>query len=256
MTGAARPAASAFDAAAWIRRWELQQARYVPDRESTFALMLDILRRLEASPGRVLDLGCGPGALAARVLSRWPAAEVTGLDFDPVLLELGKRTLGSRVRWIEADLRDPSWSRRLDGAPLDAAVSATALHWLRPAHLNALARGLASNLRTGGVFANYDTMLLDAANPRLRALSHELRLALSEAATACGGEDWDDWWQALRAEPELAHPFAERDRRFNSGPQSASITLRQLVRALRAAGFQEVATLKQVANRHLLVAIR
>lgn len=37
-------------------------------------------------PGRFLDLACGPGALTARVLRRFPDAEVTGVDTDPLLL--------------------------------------------------------------------------------------------------------------------------------------------------------------------------
>jgi len=261
MTGASSssqspPAARSLDAAAWVRRWELQQARHVPERKDTFALMLDVLHRLGAIPGRVVDLGCGPGSLAERVLSRWPQAEVIGIDLDPVLLELGKRTLRDRVRWIEADLRCPSWSQRLEGPPFDAALSATALHWLDPEHLGHLAGGLAARLRRGGVFANYDTMLLDAADPRLRALSHDLRLALSDAAMAeSSAEDWSEWWNALRAEPELAGQFSERALRFGARPHGRGTTLTQFVRALRGAGFQEVGTLKQVANRRLLVAI-
>lgn len=53
-----------LDAAGWLRRWDRQQAGYVPDREETFALMLDVVERLGAAPGRLLDLACGPGSLA------------------------------------------------------------------------------------------------------------------------------------------------------------------------------------------------
>jgi trans-aconitate methyltransferase len=34
----------------------------------------------------VLDLGCGPGSLAARLLERLPAASVVAIDSYPLLL--------------------------------------------------------------------------------------------------------------------------------------------------------------------------
>jgi cyclopropane fatty-acyl-phospholipid synthase-like methyltransferase len=59
-----------LDAQAWLQRWDRQQEGYVPDREATFALMFDVLDRLGAAPGRLLDLACGPGSLADRALAR------------------------------------------------------------------------------------------------------------------------------------------------------------------------------------------
>ncbi len=38
----------------------------------------------------MLDLGCGPGSLATRLLDRIPAATVIALDADPVLLAIGQ----------------------------------------------------------------------------------------------------------------------------------------------------------------------
>lgn len=244
-----------FDAAGWVHRWDRQQAGYVPDRDATFAHILDVLERLDARPGRLLDLGCGPGSLAQRALGRWPDAEVLGLDFDPVMLELGRRTLGERVQWVEADLRSSGWCRQLDGPPLDSVVSATALHWLDPDHLIQLATGLAARLRPGGVFVDYDTLLADPANPRLAALIKELR-AEQQAAGIDGKEDFTGWWTALAAEPELGALFTERDRRLGGRRTGTGNTLGQFEQALREAGFAEVDTLFQRNDRRLLVAIR
>ncbi|MGH3848725.1 MAG: class I SAM-dependent methyltransferase, partial [Pseudonocardiaceae bacterium] len=135
-----------LDAVAWVRRWDRQQAGYIPDREQTFALMLDVLERLSAAPGRLLDLACGPGSLSDRTIARFRNAEVVGLDLDPVMLELGRRTLGDRVQWIEADLRSPDWTQRLSTVKFDAVVSATALHWLDAGHLPHVSEGLAALL--------------------------------------------------------------------------------------------------------------
>jgi trans-aconitate methyltransferase len=138
-----------LDAQAWLQRWDRQQEGYVPDREATFALMFDVLDRLGAAPGRLLDLACGPGSLADRALARYPGAEVVGLDLDLVMLELARRTLGDRVRWVDADLRSPAWTDGL--GEFDAVVSATALHWLDAEHLPTLPDGLAAALRPGGL---------------------------------------------------------------------------------------------------------
>ncbi|MHA6632070.1 class I SAM-dependent methyltransferase [Pseudonocardia sichuanensis] len=249
--------AGVLDAGAWVRRWERQQANYVADREASFALMLEVVDRLGAAPGRLVDLGCGPGSIAARARERWPSAEIVGVDLDPVLLELGRRTLGDRVRWLDADLRQPGWSRQLDGAPVDSVVSATALHWLDPEHLREVARELAGLVRPDGVVVTYDTMPLGASTPHLRALSHDLHLALVEEATAAGGDErWEDWWAALAAEPELAAQFTDRAHRFQVPRHGPGPCLDEYIEAFCDAGFREVATLKQVADRRMVVAFR
>lgn len=241
----------------WLRRWDRQQAGYVPEREETFTLMLDIVERLGAVPGRLLDLGCGPGSLAGRVLARFPDTHVVGLDLDPVMLELGRRTLGDRVKWVDADLRTPEWPDELPGRSFDAVVSATALHWLDADQLPALATGIAAVLRPAGVFVNFDTLLPDPRDPRLAALIEDLDAAQTETRTsATGFEDFYTWWDALAAEPELRELFVERDRRFGPRRHGSGTTLPQWDDALRSAGFAEVTTLTQVMDRRLLVAIR
>jgi SAM-dependent methyltransferase len=248
-----------LDAAGWVRRWEEQQAGYVTDRAAMFDRMLDVIDRLDARPGALLDLGCGPGSLAGRAVRRWPGARVVGLELDPVMLELGRRTLGDAVRWVPADLREPDWPRRLPETAFDAVVSATALHWLEPEHLGTLVTGLAGRMRPGGVFVNYDKLAPDPGSPRLAALSTALR-AEQEAASLRGREDWAAWWSGLAAEPALAGPLAERERLLPAWSGAArgrrALRLGEFTAALRDAGFAEVDTLNQVNDRRLLVAIR
>jgi SAM-dependent methyltransferase len=49
--------------------------------------------------GRVLDLGCGPGFVAARILGRRPRLDLVGLDRDPVVLGRAR----AHIRVVEAD---------------------------------------------------------------------------------------------------------------------------------------------------------
>src|SRR5260370_18525128 len=75
----------------WIERWDRQQECYLPDREDRFTALIDAVEEGAGRPDPlVLDLGCGPGSLAVRLLGRLPAATVIAVDDDPVLLALGR----------------------------------------------------------------------------------------------------------------------------------------------------------------------
>jgi len=147
-----------FDWRHWVDRFDRMQRRYLPWRAERFEVMIGLIRATQGDPRRVLDLGCGAGSLSERVLDALPDCEVVGVDVDPAMLILARPRLerfGDRVRLIQADLRDGS---ALDdgGESFDAAVSATALHWLSPENLTGLYARLARRLRPGGVFLNAD----------------------------------------------------------------------------------------------------
>src|ERR1700687_3303565 len=108
-----------LDAAAardWIERWDRQQEVYMPDREDRFTALIDAV---EAGAGRpdplVLDLGCGPGSLAVRLLGRLPSASVIGVAADPVTLALGRAGYAGvpGLRFADLDLRESGWVSRL-----------------------------------------------------------------------------------------------------------------------------------------------
>jgi SAM-dependent methyltransferase len=242
----------------WISRWDRQQEGYLPDREERFTALIDAV---EAGTGRpdplVLDLGCGPGSLAARLVDRLPDATVVAIDTDPVLLALARGAHSGRLplRFVELDLRTPGWAAALDlDRPADAAVSTTALHWLPEAGLRTAYRELASVLRPGGLFLNGDH--LDVADPTL----HRLERALAERATRRrfgdeAPEDWRQWWDAVAADPALAGLVRERtEAAAHHGSESAELDVH--VAALRDAGFGAVGTLWQHGNNRILGAVR
>ncbi|HUZ70188.1 MAG TPA: class I SAM-dependent methyltransferase, partial [Candidatus Saccharimonadales bacterium] len=81
----------------WLARWDAQQQRHIPDREERFTAMVDALAAFAGREPRVLDLGCGPGSLSARVLHRLPGATVDAVDADPVLLAIGRGALAGNT---------------------------------------------------------------------------------------------------------------------------------------------------------------
>lgn len=248
----------------WIERWDAQQQGHLPDREERFTAIIDAVAAVSGRPDPlVLDLGCGPGSLAVRLLGRIPAAQVVAVDCDPLLLALGKAAYGNQpgLRFVDADLRSPGWPEALGlSRPADAAVSTTALHWLSGPALQAMYAALATVLRPGGVLLNGDHLADDpAAAPTLARLGKALIAAEEDRRFPAGHpEDWKQWWQAATAEPLLAGPAAERSRRRLTEDHhgSESLLLSEHLSALAAAGFTEAGTIWQRGENRILCAVR
>ena len=247
----------------WIGRWDAQQSGYMPDREERFTALIDAVEEEAGRPDPlVLDLGSGPGSLAVRLLDRMPAATVLAIDADPLLLALGRAAYSGRagLRFTDLDLRSAGWAGQL-GLPrlADAAVSTTALHWLTPPALRAMYAEVATVLRPGGLLLDGDHFAGDpAVAPTLARLDRALALRIEDRAGRDGQpEDWKAWWQAATADPALAGPAEERERRRLSEDHhgSESILLAEHVAALTAAGFTEIGIIWQHGENRILAAV-
>jgi SAM-dependent methyltransferase len=243
----------------WMHRYDLQQSTYLPDREQRFSVMLDVLESLLPDHFVALDLGCGPGSLSQRLLSRFQEARCIAVDIDPVLLLLGQQALGDmqgRLRWVEADISELSWHRQLGQEQVDAVVSTTALHWLHAGSLVELYRQLGELLRPGGVFLNGDNLGFAPHLPSFNLVAehgHEQWAALARAA---GKEDWEQWWAALQREPGMEPFFAERTRRFSAKTRPPATLVDVHQAALRNAGFREVDVILQRLDNRVMLAVR
>ena len=247
----------------WIERWDRQQEESLPDREDRFTALIDAVEEgTERTDPLVLDIGCGPGSLGVRLLTRLPRAMVIGIDADPVSLTLGQAAYSDvpGLRFADLDLRVPGWSAQLglNRAP-DAAVSTTALHWLPERDLRALYAELASVLRPGGLLLDGDHFRLDTKeSPTLARLDLALRQREDQRRFPGGhAENWHAWWDAAAADPALAGHAAERGRRrVEAGHHDTESTqLATHVEALKAAGFAEVGTLWQRGDNRLLCGV-
>jgi len=246
----------------WIARWDAQQQAYLPDREDRFTALADAVQAgVDREDPLILDLGCGPGSLAVRLLERLPAATVIAIDADPLTLALGRAAWQdlSGLRFVDADLRESGWSAGLGlTRQPDAAVSTTALHWLSQPALTAVYAEVASLLRPGGLLLNGDHMSEDASAPRLGRLGRAL-IESEERRRLPGGtaESWDEWWSAVARDADLAPLDAARKARNVAAEHHGSPAGRLSVQtaALRAAGFAEVGTLWQRGGNRLLCGI-
>jgi trans-aconitate methyltransferase len=243
-----------LDATPWVDRWDRQQERYVPHREERFSLMLDVVELRRGSGSlRVVDLCCGVGSISARTLARFPYATLVAVDFDPVLLEVGRHALGDRVVFLDADVRKEGWAGGLEPGSFDAVLSATAIHWLPEDAITRLYATLAAMLCSGGVFLNADH--LPVATTSVAESAARLLEAWQQRELA-GGEDFGDYLRALAAEPELAKQAAERERRFAVRDDGSERPLAWHRDQLLTAGFSEVDEVWRHLGDAVLLGIR
>jgi SAM-dependent methyltransferase len=265
--------ASAIDWTAWLRRWDTQQERYLPDREQRFAIILDALDMLVPQPFVALDLACGPGSISQRLLARFPQAQTIAIDYNPVLLRLGQEALGTidgRLHWLSANLLEGGWTDRiaaqvhdLGRTHVDAVLTTTALHYLpAPALVDTYAQ-VAPLIRPGGLLLNGDHMAFPPGQPTARQLAGEAkRRQYEQAFGRAGGEDYRGWWAAIEADlvahdPALLALFeqhraneAQRRRDFSE----PIVAVHEA--ALLDAGFAEVSTIWQAFDNRVLLAVR
>ena len=149
-----------------------QYLRYRDERSRPFA---DLTARIRAgAPRYVVDLGCGPGNLTARLAERWPGARVVGVDSSRRMIDRARaHRVPGRLEFALADLRD--WRPE---QPVDVLVSNATLQWV-PGHLQLLPRLVAATAPGGwlafqvpGNFTEPSHRLLDELRraPRWRDL--------------------------------------------------------------------------------------
>jgi trans-aconitate methyltransferase len=226
-----RPLLAEALAVHWIEAWDRQQTAYLPHREEQFDAVAGLVAAVAGPRPRVLDLGCGPGSLGRAVHERIPEAHVTGIDQDPLLLALA--SVHERAGWltvVDADLQESSWMERVSG-PFDAAIAATALHWLPAAKLERTYVTVRRLLRPGGIFVNSDTM--PDPGVTVPAAAEVVRDEGDE------GDAWRRWWRDAQSEPALAPALALRAAR-SGGVGSAEFMppAQWHLAALARAGFE------------------
>jgi SAM-dependent methyltransferase len=237
------------------------QERYIPERELRFDALCDIL--VEALPrnARILDLATGLGSLAERISRRMPAARIVAVDHDPVLLRIARESLerrASRIRWVDLDLRSPTWTQSLPPGRFDAAVSTTALHWLRRPALHRLHRDLAQRIRRGGLFLNGDHIPYAPEASRIGAIVREIRHRYQRREhRRRPGATWNGWWATVARDPRLAEEMALRRRRYpREHHDIVNDHLPEWLRSLRSAGFREAEVAWQLWDDRIVMAVR
>lgn len=125
--------------------------REIPHRDIAEAMLLGAL---PLDTGSFVDLGTGNGRLIGLVRERYPDARALGIDFSEAMLAQAEERFAADplVELQRHDLAQPLGAH----APVDAVVSALAIHHLEDARKQVLFREVHALLRPGGVFVNLD----------------------------------------------------------------------------------------------------
>jgi trans-aconitate 2-methyltransferase len=120
------------------------------------------------SPGRTIDLGCGPGNSTAILARRWPAAKLVGLDQSAEMIKSARESHPT-LTWVVGDIA--TWTA---DEPVDIVFSNAALQWV-PDHARVLPHLLAQ-VAPAGVLAFQVPANIDAPGHRLlRELGHSTK---------------------------------------------------------------------------------
>ena len=219
--------------------------------------MVDAVAAFAGPEPRVLDLGCGPGSLSARVLDRVPG-------------RASWRSTPTRCSWPSVAARSERGSSCTSSTPTFAPTGWPPCR--RPGRTTPRSRprrctGSDSSswcvstrrsvgvLRPGAVFLDGDRLDFDHDQRVIATGARQVRPEWPDAPE--GAEDYDAWWAAVVAEPGLAGEVAERARRWHDHPHDDEAHSYEFHRsALFSAGFVEVGTLWQHLANRVLVAIR
>lgn len=91
------------------------------------ASIRETLQRLDLpAEGRVLDVGCGTGALLAELMHKAPALRYAGVDLSAEMLEVAQRKLGQGVTLKQAPAEELPYA---DGE-FDVVVSTSVFHFI------------------------------------------------------------------------------------------------------------------------------
>ena len=135
------------------REWE-RTAQDRPGRAEIFRAIERDLVALSKPEFTVLDLGSGPGFLAAYLLEALPGCRLTLLDFSAPMHDLARERLGRRaagVCFVECSFKEPNWSQGL--GYFDAVIANQAVHELRhKRHARKLHAEVKEVLKPGGTY--------------------------------------------------------------------------------------------------------
>ena len=142
---------------------------FVPYRDQQIEIIVDLLPFTD-HPIHVVELCCGEGFLAEKILKSNSKTSITGFDGSMEMLNQAVKRLtefGDRFKPVLFNLADSDW-RRMD-KPVHAVVSSLAIHHLDGKEKVSLFKDVFKMLVPGGGFLIAD--IIDPVHPRSRELA-------------------------------------------------------------------------------------
>jgi trans-aconitate methyltransferase len=185
----------------------------VPRRDEMMRTLVAGVPFAPEQPIRVIELGCGDGQLAARLLEAFPASTIAALDGSESMRDLAKARLapfGERARVRAFDVASLDWWDQMFGA--DVVVSSLCLHHVNDAKKQYLYKAVAERITAQGALFVAD--LIEPMHPAARAVAAAEWDASAGAQAAASGQPalfsrfLDAQWNHFRFPDAMDQPSA------------------------------------------------
>ncbi|NIO44631.1 MAG: methyltransferase domain-containing protein [Candidatus Aenigmarchaeota archaeon] len=126
----------------------------VPRNEELHNVIVNTIRHDRNSKIKILDLGVGTGLGAWKILSEFPYAHLTGIDFSSKMLKRCKERLSifkNRILLVEANFNKIDFPEKYD-----VIISAVTIHNSKIEQQKDLILKAYKNLNNNGIFVNGD----------------------------------------------------------------------------------------------------
>jgi len=163
----------------------------VPGREEQIEMLLQLVPAVQDEEFQAVELACGEGILAERLLDRFPRARLTAFDGSHVMLGATRKRLSrfaGRVEVRNFELGSEAWLADMQGA-LRCALSSLAIHHLTHEGKRSLYSRLAGRLEPGGPLLVSDVVLPDNGMVRRAIVDAWHRMARERSQELTGSLD-------------------------------------------------------------------
>jgi tRNA (cmo5U34)-methyltransferase len=160
--------------------------RLIPFYDKQQDLLLALIPFERTASLRVIDLGCGPGLLAANVLAEFPNAHLTALDLTSEMIEACRdRLLGNdRVTYQIGDFRNDEF-----GSGYDVILASLSLHHMTLTERPTFAEHAFQSLAPGGFLISAEVIIDESLDVR------EQQYELWRRYMVAQGEDGNSWYK-------------------------------------------------------------
>jgi SAM-dependent methyltransferase len=227
---------------AFARAWAEHNTEDNPERRQALDLLLRIIADYLAAapvPRRVLDLGCGHGVIAERVLRELADVSLAGADGSAPMLDLARERLASyvgRFTLSQADFETMT-PTDLPGGPFGVAFAVQSVHNSSDEGKRRALASVRAVLAPSGLFLLVDRIRLAA--PALFPVYRSV---------------WDVAGPAFYGQQREGRTLDEHERSVaDRGDKPGS--LEQNLLWLREAGFAQVAAVQVVGVRAVIAAV-
>lgn len=222
---------SEFEKSEWAEKEHAQEFLenadiYILERKRLFQILKSFYRHFlgEKNRTKVLDLGCGDGALTWELLKEDDQIQVTLVDGSSEMLKNARERLKSyNMHFILRTFQELLKNDEVLDDDFDLVVSSLAIHHLHLEEKRSLFEYIHNHLQTGGYFLNVDTVKAPT-----KELESWYRIF------------WSEWILENQEKLNITERFDHIPEEYKNNPDNHPDTLKKQLDALKSVGFRQV----------------